>query len=640
MRRFFSIPSVSIAILFACGSVHAQETSGPTLRKLSVPAAQAKTIATALSMQYRDVPEVQIASDIKNQQLVVMAPQEAQQTIEREVRAMLTSHQQAAANNRAPLTVGLTSITWREFEDDLQRLAGSPLPITTSRNGERAAFQLTVMPMQGTTVEVDRRNNTITVIAPRPTTTGWEKLISTLDQVPGGGDEVLELFRLQNAEPAPIQRALRLLKELENKVGGEVAAAPVGKHSPFRNAVFQQPQDDPGGQVVPPTPDLPLEGDEGGEGAGGAGVIGDTQIQFVPELGTIIIRGAKRDVERVMEVIKQIEEQSEITKPDVEVVELQHADSNAVATLLEQLYEDVLSARQGEVSITSLDTPNALLLIGRTEAINGLRELIEKIDQPVAESSRLRVFRLRNASAVDAEATIRDFFTDRPGTGDDLRPAVGPRVRVLADYRTNSLVISAAPRDMIEVTRLINDLDVEQITAQNQIKVIPLNHAIAEELAPVLQQAINGEGEGTTNDNITTPSTTLSIVALDAEHNQVIDSGILAGAVVTADAGANAIVVRAPASSMPLISELIRQLDKAPGIDSLVKVFTIENGDATQLTTALQALFGEDAGTQGTSVGAANLPASTASSESSLVPLRFSTDIRTNSIIASGGADD
>ena len=34
------------------------------------------------------------------------------------------------------------------------------------------------------------------------------------------------------------------------------------------------------------------------------------------------------------------------------------------------------------------------------------------------------------------------------------------------------------------------------------------------------------------------------------------------------------------------------------------------------------------------------MPPSTASGESSLVPLRFSTDIRTNSIIASGAAED
>ena len=91
------------------------------------------------------------------------------------------------------------------------------------------------------------------------------------------------------------------------------------------------------------------------------------------------------------ELIQQIEEQSEVTKPEVEVVSLENADANAVADLLTQLYDDVLSARQGEVSITSLDASNALLLIGRKEAISSLSDLIKKIDQPLADNGRLRV---------------------------------------------------------------------------------------------------------------------------------------------------------------------------------------------------------------------------------------------------------
>ena len=643
MRRF--IPTwLLISTVFLCANINAltiataQDGTEPSLQTLKVPAAHAKSIATKLSLQYRDVPGVQIAPDIPNQQLVVMAPHAAQVAIASDLKKILSSQvRTVSARAKGPLSIGLTYITWREFEDDLQQLAGGPLPITTSRNGERAAFQLTVAPLQGTTIEVDRRNNSVTVVAPEPSLPGWQKLIAMLDQVSTRGSDVTEIMRLENAEPAPVQRALRLLREFEKKGDDGVVSKPDGNGSPFRNAVFQQNADAASQPAVPPQPDA--AGAAANE-EGGAGVIGDTQIQFVPELGTIIIRGAKRDVERVMEVIQQIEEQSKITKPDVEVIELKHADANAVAALLQQLYEDVLSARQGEVSITSLDVPNALLLIGRTEAINGLKELIEKIDQPVSESSRLRVFRLQNASAVDAEQTIRDFFTDNPGTGDDQRPGLGIRVRILADYRTNSLIVSAAPRDMIEVTRLVNDLDVQQITAQNQIKIFPLNNAIAEELAPVLQEAINGEGDGGGNDNITAPSTALSIVAVDSDSNQVLDSGILAGAVVTADVNSNAVVVRAPAASMPLIGELIRQLDQAPGIDSLVKVFTIENGDALQLVTELQNLFGDDASTFGTSVGAGNLPPATASGESSLVPLRFSADQRTNSIIASGGAED
>ncbi|WP_246146332.1 secretin N-terminal domain-containing protein [Rubripirellula lacrimiformis] len=611
--------------------------SRPQLRKLAVPPQHAKSIATKLSLQFRETPMVQIAPDVKNKQLVVMAPEAMQQSIAREVQSLLASHMEESASpeGRSPIRVAFKQITWREFEDDLQGLSDTPIPVTTSQNGERAAFQLAAVPLGGATVEVDRRNNSVTVVAPTASIAGWEKMIETLDHSRRGGDQVTNVMRLKNAEPAPVQRAIRLLKELESH---SAAAAPVAAGSPFRNAVFQQPA--VGGQAGgAATADVSVEvvPEEGG-----AGVIGDTQIQFVPELGTIIIRGAKRDVQRVMDVIKQIEEQSEITKPEIEVAELQHADSNAVATLLQQLYTDVLSARQGEVSITSLDSPNALLLIGRAEAIKSLKDLIVKIDQPVSETSRLRIFRLQNASAVDAEQTIQSFFADRPGAGDDYRPGVGPRVRVLADYRTNSLIISAAPRDMEEVTRLINDLDVHQVASQNQIKIFTLSNAVAEDLAPVIQEAINGEGEGG-SDNMTRPSATLSIVSIDSENSQLLDSGILAGAVITADTGANSIVVRAPAASMALIGELIRQLDRAPGVESLVKVFTIENGDALQLTAALQDLFGDEAATSGTSVGAGNLgglPSSSAGGDNSLVPLRFSTDQRTNAIIASGSSSD
>lgn len=632
MRRYLNFRSLSLSAVLACSSLYGQQVDSPSIRTLAVPASQAKSIATALSMEYREIPEIQVAADAKGAQLVVMAPAERQAMIAAKVQQLLASSETGTTSQLQPLSRSLQHISWRDFEKGLRVLAGDQTTVTTSAQGQRAVYQFKGELLGGTTVQINRALNTITVMSPSSSIGGWERLLGTFDHPETNSAERMELVRLVHAEPAPIQRAIRLMGGLSEPT---VDPAPP---EIFRQAAFQE------GVQVEAT--LPLANQEGLDGdfsvsgdEGGAGVIGDTQIQFVPELGTIIIRGAKRDVQRVMDVIKEIEEQSEVTKPDVQVVDLKHADANAVADLLEELYQDVLSARQGEVSITSLDSPNALLLIGRKEAISGVMELVEKLDQPIDNATLLRVFRLQNASAVDAEQTVRDFFTDRPGSGDDVRPALGPRVRILADYRTNSLIVSAAPRDLDAATNLINELDVEHITASSQIKIFSLNHAIAEDLAPVLQEAINGDGEGG-SDNLTAPSTSLSIVSVDSRNKELIDSGVLAGAVVTADSGGNAIVVRAPATSMALIGELIRQLDKSPGIESLVKVFTIENGDALQLTTSLQTLFGDDSATQGTSVGVGNLPSSTAASESSLVPLRFTTDQRTNSIIVSGGAND
>ena len=619
----------------------------PELRQIAVPTQWVESVATRLNLQYQNEVGVSIAADDRGGgAILVMAPPDLHPQIAREASVLSQRMASTADQGEATTaTVHLINITWREAESALKTIAGGNVPFTISRNGEVSSLQIrlsgSATPAQ---FEVDRRTNQIKITADGGTQQSWQDVLRAIDRPVRFIGEQTYIHKLVHADVAPVQRAVLLLRRLEP------APSPTRRNDRpaanrnagvFRTAAFQSE----GAGEPTPSADVAsadvAAADDSDDADDDGGVIGDTDIQIVPDSGLIIIKGAKKDVERIKKVIAEIEEQAKITQPDVEIRQLEYADSNAVATLLSQLYEDVLSARQGEVSITSLDAPNALLLIGRTEAIKAVMELVDKIDQPVPESDRLRVFRLKHASAIDAETVIREFFTSQPGGDSEPRPGLGARVRISADYRTNSLIIGASPRDMAEVTRLIEELDVQKIESSSQIRVFPLRNARAEDLAPIMQEAITGQAEDQPDDT-TTPSSTLSIINLGPGGSPILNSGVLAGALVTADNNANALIVRAPAEGMPLIAELIRQLDQSPGIDSLVKVFTVENGDAAQLSTALQNLFGEDAATSGTSVGAGNqigLPPLSAA-PSALVPLRFSTDIRTNSIIASGSAED
>ena len=132
------------------------------------------------------------------------------------------------------MRIALANITWREFEDSLQSLAGGSTPVTTTRNGERAAFQLTAAPLQGTTVEVDRRSNSVTIVAPEPSMPGWQQMISSLDRKAGKPGEVMEVLRIENAEPEPIQRALNLLRRLEGGKKGFEGVQQLPAGSPFQ----------------------------------------------------------------------------------------------------------------------------------------------------------------------------------------------------------------------------------------------------------------------------------------------------------------------------------------------------------------------------------------------------------------------
>ena len=119
-----------------------------------------------------------------------------------------------------------------------------------------------------------------------------------------------------------------------------------------------------------------------------------------------------------MEIINQIEQLSAVTVPAIEVYPLKYVDSEALARCLRGFISQVLGPRIGEVSITPLGKPNALLLVGRAENVRMAIELVQKLDQPVPATTRFEVFPLKNASASEAKTMI-DSFLEREAAGRD-----------------------------------------------------------------------------------------------------------------------------------------------------------------------------------------------------------------------------
>jgi type II secretion system protein D len=347
-----------------------------------------------------------------------------------------------------------------------------------------------------------------------------------------------------------------------------------------------------------------------------------------------------------MEIIQQIEDLSVETEPAVELRQLHHVEGQALAAMIQELYAQVFAPRQGSVSITPLVKPNALLLVGRRENVDTVLELIGRLDRPVAPATQFRVFQLEHASAESARVMVEEFYAERGG--------LGTQVRVTADYRTNALVVQAGPRDLEEVAEMIARLDVPTSQAVNEIRLFKLENSLAEEVAPILQEAINPDAEGrrAVQPGAAQPAADgqaaarartgseqralmLKLITVDAAGQRLLSSGVLTDVRITADPRANALVVSAPSASMPLVAALIRELDQLPAAEAQIKVFTIVNGDAVNLVEMLETLFAQPAGADQPAVQTAAVEG-----ESSLVPLRFAVDARTNSIIASGSVGD
>ncbi len=656
-----------------------------TVRGYGVPSAeelsQRVDLLRKIFAQNRDV---RIAADERTQQVVVHASedvhrqiidnwnnpvffQQANSTPQRLPESNQVQQEVAAQNVNQQLQ--LENISWQELLKSLRGVQGQNGAITSPQDGT-LELNLVAGPNGPTTrMQIDQNNQVVQISGSEPDTDRWKRVVQAMDSQPANPGELQRMGRLGDAQPSTItrtiamlgggagQQAMRPIAQRGPEWGGNVVQQMFGQQrQPVQVAQAQggPPPAQPGGQQGGDVAQMLM----GGDGAGS--FLGPVRIEFLEGTDIFIVRGQQRDVDRVMQIINDIEQLTVDTEPTVEVYTLKHANSEALAALINQLNATPLAARQGDISVSPLVKPNALLLIGRDAGVAAVKKIIEKLDVEASGGDQFRVFKLVHLPAVDAERTIYNLYNaNTQTTGTEEIPTLGPRVRAVADFRSNSLAVQGSPRDIEEIAELLKEIDVIGSSTVSEVRVFSLKNALAEEVAEVLndtlgtdessqgQQGFGNQGQtggGTGNAN-TQPFSSrralmLEMKVLDAEAKKLLDqeileSGILSNVVVSSNDRANSVVVVSPKGSMDLIAEIIRQLDELPAQEAEIRVFAIENGDAATLIEMLDTLFAQDENDDGPLVQSA-----AGTGESTLVPLRFSLDPRTNSIVASGNAAD
>jgi general secretion pathway protein D len=157
-----------------------------------------------------------------------------------------------------------------------------------------------------------------------------------------------------------------------------------------------------------------------------------------------------------------------------------------------------------------------------------------------------------------------------------LRPLISPNNTINASPANNSLVITDYADNLTRLGKIIAALDQPSST---NIEVIPLRHAIATDLAVMVQKL----GDG---------SPVLAAPGVAA-------AGALA---VMADPRSNSLILRAAnPARLASLRALVEQLD-VPGVGGpagSIHVVYLKNADAVRLATVLRAAFGGGAGSTG-----------------------------------------
>jgi len=213
------------------------------------------------------------------------------------------------------------------------------------------------------------------------------------------------------------------------------------------------------------------------------------------------------------------------------VVAVKNVSVRELSPLLRQLNDNA-----GAGNVVHYDPANIILITGRAAVVNRLAEIIERVDQ--AGDKSIEVVVLKNASASEMVRIVDALnkTTDTKNTPAFLQP------KLVADDRTNSVLISGDPTVRTRLRKLIKQLDIEMASRGNN-QVVYLKYAQAEDIVDVLKGV---------SENIQSEKQSSSKAQGATSKSQVM---------IAAHKDTNALVLTAPPDIMNALMDVIAQLD-------------------------------------------------------------------------------
>ncbi|MBN1773357.1 MAG: type II secretion system secretin GspD [Deltaproteobacteria bacterium] len=249
---------------------------------------------------------------------------------------------------------------------------------------------------------------------------------------------------------------------------------------------------------------------------------------------------------------------------------LRHVGAEEIANLLNRF-----KSRDGDV--TPYPPTNTVILTDFGNNVQRLLVILQELDV-AGTGERIWVEPVHYADAEELAQKIQEVFEatgiaasaqqgGRRTTQEEVKPATGQTghagatetvvtrlTKVLAEPRTNALIIVATEPAYLQVLELVRRLDVA-VSGEGEIHVHPLQHADAEELAGVLNSLVTGSGIGAT-------SRRSGRTGGAAAQAQPAQGEAFAGQVrIQADTATNSLVIVSSPRDYAALRQVIGQLD-------------------------------------------------------------------------------
>jgi type II secretion system protein D len=268
---------------------------------------------------------------------------------------------------------------------------------------------------------------------------------------------------------------------------------------------------------------------------------------------------------------------------------------------------EIIKGLKGDVTVESVPELGILILRGGQSDVDAVMKVIREIERlSVGSTPQIHLLQLQYVNSESFAKLLNEVYkalsasrTEGAGGGKQL-------IQVFSVVKPNAVLVLAPPADMPSVLKLAGELD-QPVNPELEFQVFRLRYGYAANVATSV------------NNFYKSPR------ALGTSVN------------VFADARTNSLIIQARPRDLAEVGRLIEKLDGPTASQATIKVFPLQNGDATAIQRLLETLFGTAQGRTGANQQAP--PEESGTETTAPTALRLSVDIRTNTIIALGPPD-
>lgn len=239
------------------------------------------------------------------------------------------------------------------------------------------------------------------------------------------------------------------------------------------------------------------------------------------------------------------------------MVQMNNVPARDLAPILRQLND-----ASGMGNVVHYEPSNVIILTGKATIVNRLVDVIERVDR--AGIQQRETVPVKNGSAKELAELLNQL------SNDELKGqnAGALMAKVVADPRTNTLVISGSPQARSKTREIVQRLDKEG-GFQGSTRVFYLHYANATQIAGVLTSVSEKLSAAQNVKNGKNPALANSAIS------------------VAADAQTNSLIITAPQDAMSSLEKVIRQLDIRRS-QVLVEAIIAEVQDGSGLNLGIQ----------------------------------------------------